>query len=293
MEKHDWKPEFPGGRPEATDDSLEDALRREVREELGVEIGGIMRVFSMPTPGKDGGPPHWTTFYSATITSGEMRSPEGRTGWFTRDDLMSKGRYAAVYRAVFEVYDLWLSAPPRTAAEYRMERENRRIREEQNARARARIEELTRAWGLERGLTQPRIGILANASHAYGKDTTSAGVDFDNCEGTTVHRELLFQLNADRTDFTVSERPEEPAVDLNTLMEAERPKLRDDQLQEAATDYGRDRGWTFQSLGAVTINLGGFFCACATYIRNKEPHEEELIFHPAVSGYVAVFGEGR
>jgi 8-oxo-dGTP diphosphatase len=51
----DWKSapnkwEFPGGKPEANE-SLEDALTREIREELGVEIK-ILRQFDRSTTGE-------------------------------------------------------------------------------------------------------------------------------------------------------------------------------------------------------------------------------------------------
>jgi 8-oxo-dGTP diphosphatase len=51
----DWKSapnkwEFPGGKPEANE-TLEDALTREIREELGVEIG-VLRQFDRSTTGE-------------------------------------------------------------------------------------------------------------------------------------------------------------------------------------------------------------------------------------------------
>ena len=51
----DWKSapskwEFPGGKPEANE-SLEDALAREIREELGVEIR-VLRQFDRSTTGE-------------------------------------------------------------------------------------------------------------------------------------------------------------------------------------------------------------------------------------------------
>ena len=51
----DWKSapnkwEFPGGKPEANE-SLEDALTREIREELGVEIR-VLRQFDLSTTGE-------------------------------------------------------------------------------------------------------------------------------------------------------------------------------------------------------------------------------------------------
>jgi len=51
----DWKSapskwEFPGGKPEANE-SLEDALTREIREELGVEIR-VLRQFDRSTTGE-------------------------------------------------------------------------------------------------------------------------------------------------------------------------------------------------------------------------------------------------
>jgi ADP-ribose pyrophosphatase YjhB (NUDIX family) len=98
--------DLPGGFLEEREDALA-TLRRELREELGVEVepGGL--VGSFPDRYGEDGP--WTInfYWEARIVSGEPTPADdvADLAWFARDALPSRDEFA--FRNTVEVLELW------------------------------------------------------------------------------------------------------------------------------------------------------------------------------------------
>lgn len=83
--KHGRRPELPGGKVEQ--EGLRDALRREVREEVGIEIENIKKILEITVIGA-GSERRSVFVYSATTQQESLRSSEeGEAAWLTQKDL--------------------------------------------------------------------------------------------------------------------------------------------------------------------------------------------------------------
>ncbi|MGH3092154.1 MAG: NUDIX domain-containing protein [Gaiellaceae bacterium] len=98
--------DLPGGFVDEGEDALE-TLRRELREELGVEIEPGPLVGSLPDRYGEGGP--WTInfYWEARIVSGEPAPADdvADLGWFPRDALPPTEEFA--FRNTVEILELW------------------------------------------------------------------------------------------------------------------------------------------------------------------------------------------
>jgi ADP-ribose pyrophosphatase YjhB (NUDIX family) len=98
----------PGGFVEPGE-SLEDCVRREVREEAGVEIAVGRQVASVPDTYGTAGDFTINTFYECRLLSGEPRPDDdvAELRWFPRDELPAAGELAfACVRAALAAWRL-------------------------------------------------------------------------------------------------------------------------------------------------------------------------------------------
>lgn len=104
--------EFPGGKLEPGE-SPEDALVREIREEIGVKVrvGDVLDVTFWRYPTKD----VLLMFYRCEITSGEVRDLEvAAHAWVTRDELDGYEFPPADERVVTKLRALLAASEPTT-----------------------------------------------------------------------------------------------------------------------------------------------------------------------------------
>jgi 8-oxo-dGTP pyrophosphatase MutT (NUDIX family) len=93
-EKHGGAPELPGGKLDAGE-SAEDAARREVREEMGVEVSDLVSLMVMDVAIPSRAQVHRCTVFAGTIAPDAVLrgSAEGAVAWVTVDDLLERGTY--------------------------------------------------------------------------------------------------------------------------------------------------------------------------------------------------------
>lgn len=104
--KHDGRPEMPGGKLH-DGESTEDAARREVREEIGVELLELRQLIVVHVPIPARGELHHSTIFAGRIADdAELRgSPEGPACWVTREQLRTEGTYRDFAGRLFAAFD--------------------------------------------------------------------------------------------------------------------------------------------------------------------------------------------
>jgi 8-oxo-dGTP diphosphatase len=101
--------DIPGGFVNAHE-SLEEAVRRELREEAGIEIEVGRLVVTLPDSYGDAGDPTVSAFYECRILSGEPRPDDdvSELRWFTPADLPPPAELA--FDCVRTALAVWRSA---------------------------------------------------------------------------------------------------------------------------------------------------------------------------------------
>jgi ADP-ribose pyrophosphatase YjhB (NUDIX family) len=104
--KHDGRPEMPGGKL-IDGESTEDAARREVREEIGVELIELRQLIVVHVPVPSRGELHHSTIFAGRIADdAELQgSPEGPACWVTREQLRAEGTYRDFAMRLFAAFD--------------------------------------------------------------------------------------------------------------------------------------------------------------------------------------------
>lgn len=108
--KHEYRPEVPGGKL-AEGETHDAAARREVFEEVGVELLSLERLMSLYVRVPSRGELHLSVVYFGTIAEGATLrgSDEGPAGWVTREDLIEHGTYREHARTMLRALDTHLA----------------------------------------------------------------------------------------------------------------------------------------------------------------------------------------